>query len=77
MVSRPVNRGVIITDTATYTGQYAKFVALSATVIASISSNSLVPSPKTALAVPANGVVEGDITSIQLTSGTGILYEYP
>jgi hypothetical protein len=77
-----VNRrsgGVIIGGTTAVTGKFGEIYALSATVVAALTSVSpgQLTGDATALPIPAGSSIFGNFTSITLTSGKVIAYNQP
>lgn len=65
--------GVYIADTVVRNGTFDGYLALTATVIATLVSSNI-SGALTAVAVPAGTILQGHFTAITLTSGTGIAY---
>lgn len=76
MVLSPGQSGDFISDTAVHTGEWAKIQAITAAVIATVTSDTI-KGTLTTITLPAGGVLFGHFTSIQLTSGTVMAYAYP
>lgn len=67
------NGGTYITGTGATNGNFQAYQALTATVIASMTS-ARISGTLTSISVPAGSIIYGHFTSITLTSGTGIAY---
>jgi hypothetical protein len=63
---------IFLNSTAVQSGSFSKYVALTNSVIATVTVNG---STETGVTVPAGSTFAGNITSFQLTSGTGQLYK--
>lgn len=74
--------GILIANTAQVNGRFCRIYALAATVIATMTTeqNGLIQTNNdtdgivTAVPLPAGAYIDGNITSITLTSGTVIAY---
>lgn len=77
--------GLYVSDTATITGNFAVIHALTATVIATMTTEQpgIIQTPNgttgvvTSVALAAGDEIFGDITTFALTSGTVIAYRRP
>lgn len=65
--------GVYINDAAAHAGNFDSFLALTACVVAAMTSNKLT-GVVAGMAVPAGVKLNAPFSSITLTSGTGIAY---
>jgi hypothetical protein len=63
-----------INDTAAHTGRFNRIYALAATVIASATVAGRTGNTFAAVPLPAGGWIDGQFSSITLTSGTAVAY---
>ena len=66
--SMGVGGGLLVQDTAAYTGQFVALTFLAPTVISSISGGNIVGTFST-VTIPAGITIQAPITSFQLSSG--------
>ena len=68
------SKAKIITNTSTHSGSFKKITALEDTVIHTLGSEVLTGT-STSITLNSNVSLEFDMTSVKLTSGSGIAYE--